>query len=544
VSRRHSTAGLSGLVVATFLLCAAWAVTTSPLSGPDERAHMSSVVRLVGGGGWPLPYEATIEQAVRVAQYESGWPFPDIESIEVPPGERSPLSGGEVPEVAGRGIDNMVQHPPAAYVLAATAVRAVGGMDAPWDRALLAMRLVSAALMASAVAFAGVAVRAITGSGAAGLVGASAVVAIPLFTMLGGYVSNDPALIAASMAAIACVAVAGRSARPLPWLVLAGVAAGGALLAKGLAILMLPTLALAGVLAVWRTGGRPVRRVLMGLVPLGIALAVGGWWWVRNLLLLGTVQPSVLGDVQPRPIDDPYDLGFFLGAFVDRFNRLFWSRGARGAMALPEEVAIAAGVGLGIVLLVAFARRGTRLWLAVLAIYPLAIILTTALNAHRIYVTIGQPDRGVQGRYVFAGLIVVGLAVAVVAQLLGRRLPVVARNPAAACAPVLAVTVATGYLLWVLLGMGRPPIETGVRTAFRMSAEAMGVPAWTAPVLIVLALLAGGAGLLLLVGDRLRGRAVGEVTDGGVPTPGPGAAPPVTADGAAVEVPATSARPV
>jgi hypothetical protein len=79
---------------------------------------------------------------------------------------------------------------------------------------------------------------------------------------------------------------------------LVGLAWAGALLSKGFALAMPPAIVVA-----YLVGARGSLRQRLALAwrPVLIAGAVGtvlgGWWWVRNLALYGTVQPDGLGQL-------------------------------------------------------------------------------------------------------------------------------------------------------------------------------------------------------------------------------------------------------
>ncbi|WP_344326341.1 DUF2142 domain-containing protein [Aeromicrobium halocynthiae] len=434
-----AVAALFGVVL---VVTVAWGMLLPAFDGPDEPWHHNSVARLVDGGGWPPAYEAMVLESTWNAVCESGAAVPGEAGRSTPtsPGERGPLLDGTS---QGSAVpDFMLQHPPAHYGLVAVVVTAAGGGDVAWDRAQLVMRAVSAVLVASAVALVVGAVRWATGDRRAGLVGGASVLAIPFFTNAGAYVSNDTLLVAACSATLYLLLRAVREPGAAAWLLpAAGAAYGLALLTKGFALFLAPVVAVLTVLVV--IGRRDDRRrsVLQAGAAAVLCLGIGGWWWIRNYLTLGTVQPSRLGarERSESPIDG-YSLQDFAVGALDRLNATFWGRGGRPEVALPDVVPWTLSVVLGILVVVALTHRGARWLLVVLAFYPAAVAGTVILNAHGIYWDTGRPFQGVQGRYLYSGVAAFCLAVGSAFHVVSRRLP--PRMDRAALPALLIILVA------------------------------------------------------------------------------------------------------
>lgn len=417
-----AVAALSGVVLVVTL---AWGVVLPAFDGPDEPWHHNSVARLVDGGGWPPAYEAMVLESTWDAVRESGAAVPgeDDRAAPIAPGERGPLldgtsEGSDVP-------DFMLQHPPAHYGLVAVVVTAAGGGDLAWDRAQLLMRAVSAVLVAAAVALVVGAVRWATGDRRAGLVGGASVLTIPFFTNAGAYVSNDTLLLAACSATVYLLLRAVRDPGAASWLLPAGGAAYGlALLTKGFALFLAPVVAVLALLVVIGRRGERRRSLLQAGVAAVLCLGIGGWWWVRNYLTLGTVQPSRLGarERSETPVDG-YSLQDFAVGALGRLNATFWGRGGRPDVALPDLVPWSLSVVLAVVVVVALTHRRARWLLVVLASYPAAVAATVILNAHGIYWDTGRPFQGVQGRYLYSGVAAFSLAVGSAFHVAARRLP-------------------------------------------------------------------------------------------------------------------------
>lgn len=475
---RHYLTATAAISLLVFLTSALWAIVSPPFSGPDEIPHFNSVNRLVALEWWPRPYDAQVRsdtwQAVAEADALEHLPtFRGEPLAELPTAEaRSSLHGPSAYEPHGR--DYMVQHPPGPYAFSAIVIGLAGGGDLRWDHASLLMRLISAAFLAAAVPFVIGTVRRIASSPSAGLVAGASVLTIPFLATVGGFVTNDTALIATSSAAlyfsVLALKVPGAIRYALP---MAGAALGGALLCKGLALLLIPVVGALAIAASLRSSGSLARRLMRPVLTMVIAFVIGGWWWLRNLIVIGVVQPSQYGNRIARdPSELDYDFGYFLAGFWRRFNRLFWGRGAREDIAYPTEIVDAAGIALLVIIVaVLLFSRHRALLLAVLA-YPALIIATTLTNAHGIYEDLGIPDRGVQGRYVFAGIAAYAAVWGLGWQVLHDRFAGIASRIAPAMLLVGGVITVSGTQ-WVAR---RAHDEGSVVGGARAASELAGVP--------------------------------------------------------------------
>lgn len=479
---RHYALAIAALSLLVMLAAWGWAVARQPFTGPDEAIHYNSVTRVAAGGGWPLPYEARVSDATITAVAESGRAYGG-QGLEVlpQPEERSLLFEGDEWEEHGR--DQMLQHPPGYYMLVAGAVSMLGGGELRWDQGILAMRLISGALVAVAVPFVVGTARWATGSMRAGIVGGAAILLVPQVANLAGLVNNDTLLIAGCSAALYFAMRAWRSGSGLVWLLSAsGVALGIALLSKGLALLLIPVIALMAILAVVRARVRPVRAALVVLLPLVIAFAIGGWWWLRNLILLGRIQPSLLGSRPPAEEAHAAFQGFphFAIGFVRRLLSSAWS------VSLDDIVGLVACGLLAVVLVIVLALSPFRVSVAVLWIFPLLVVVTIAQNAYGIYHDTGDPGRGVQGRYLYGGIAALSATVASAAILVSSRWRRSAVRLSSAAFCLVAAGVG-GSALAFTVRMGGDGLAQGIAD----SAIAIGVPAWTAYA------IAGAAALVL-----------------------------------------------
>jgi hypothetical protein len=231
--------------------------------------------------------------------------------------------------------------------------------------------------------------------------------------------------------------------------VLTGVAVGVAMLTKGFALVLPLAVGLSFLVGGRRSGaGRSwATGVLPGFLSLVVAFVVGGWWWLRNLVLYGTVQPAgwppTYRDVlrlEPRAPGEPAPVvGFLKGAYV-RLSERFWG-GLEINYIGPETFphwwtnALAVTAALALVAAVVGAGR-SRLPLVVAVLVPFASTLGVICYGIWTGYTYSLDFPGAQGRYLFGNLpsLSAGIALGLVV-LAGRARAVV---------PVAAALLALG----------------------------------------------------------------------------------------------------
>ncbi|WP_375000319.1 phospholipid carrier-dependent glycosyltransferase [Aeromicrobium sp. CTD01-1L150] len=461
-----------------------WALTTPAFHGPDEALHYNSVNRILSGEGWPEPYDAEVKGSTWQAVGESTGSHVLFAPEEVrslpkpPPDERSSMAGPT--DLEDQTRDQMVQHPPGYYGLAAGILQLAGGTSLSWDTALVTLRILSAVLTAAAVPFMVGLGRRLTDSRRAGLIGATGVLAIPFFTTMGGYATNDSLLLLMTSATLYTAVRAIDAPRVVPWLLATGVGLGLALLTKGLALLLIPVIGVLGVMALWRRDGSVVRRALLLGLPQAVAFVIGGWWWLRNLLVLGSLQPSQCGlptrcaEVAPSDPPPP-DFWVFTTNFLERFSRLFWGRGGLEEIAYPVVLTTTASIAVVVIVLAALALGRRRAVVAVLLLLPTLVVVTIFRNAYGIYLDVGAPNRGVQGRYVFSGIAVLSACIAAV---WARIRPDFRLGRAADVAVTAAAAiVAVGGWVWVFERLWVRPYD-GWRQGLLAASDSVGASPW------------------------------------------------------------------
>lgn len=468
---RESTGYRLALAAITLLVVAVagcWAVLTPAFRAPDEPQHVNSVVRIAYGGGWPAPGEARMSPAVdgarRQAAVESDLPWPhwnrrdvvqyaDVEPV--PDDERLVVAPDTALPEPGRGganldaVDQMTQHPPLYYAAAAAWLHATGTAEGRWDHLLLSLRLLGVLLLVPVPLLAAATASTLLGDrpGArpAALVAAAGVLFVPMSAHILSSVTND------ALVTLAGAVIVWLTARVLTgdlrWRTATGLglALGVGLLTKVMAAFAVPMVILAYVLA----GGagrlvvadlrrtwwpRAARVLVVGL----IAFAVGGWWWLRNLLVFGAVQPVGIPQ-RWEPVPNA-GLGHFVTTVVTAVTRSFFGDFGWLELRVAPAVFWAGAAIVAALCLAALLRRDSRTDAAVLLLLPLALWVSVVANAWRHYVETGWIT-AVQGRYLFAGL----AALAVVAALGIRPRAVTVPWIVAGAGVVAAASLAFGF---------------------------------------------------------------------------------------------------
>ena len=491
-SKKPYTIGVFSMTVLGFLLSALGALSLPFFDGPDEVMHTNSVTRVIAGGGWPDAYEAPWLGSVKQAVYETGGPYEGMEPHGQPieADQRSLLFADS--DFNDGQLDAMVQHPPLYYMVTAFAVNLFDSSILRWDHAVLLMRLVSAALLASTTPFLIGSVFRVTGRRTPALLAGGVTLCIPFFTVMGSYVSNDVLLVPACTATLYfLIRSLTNQIHKEGWLIAAGVAYGLALATKGFALMLAPAVITFALVTLFRTHGGRIRYGLTIVAAAALTIAIGGWWWIRNLVVYGKIQPSRYGSREHSAIGpDDYNIGSFIFRSLRRFNATFWGRGARPGVAFPEWLTIVFVTILLLVIIIGLVTRYSRLAVALSLIQPVLIFVITFSNAHSIYWDTGEFDRGIQGRYLYAGITALAISVGVCWEHLLRRRKGQAHGQALTAAGILApALISAAGISWIIsktwtwfweeLGVPKVPI-----------AQYMGIPGWFYAVFLIMILIA------------------------------------------------------
>lgn len=411
------------LVVVAVATC--WAVLTPAFRAPDELQHVNSVIRLAYGGGWPAPGEALMSPAIQTAREQSAvdtdipgrhWnranvsqftdaePVPDEDRVEV--SRTNALPAGGIPSLDT--VDQMTQHPPLYYALGAGWLHLTGTADSGWDDVLLSLRLFDVLLLLPVPLLAAATVRTLLRdrphARPAALVAAAGVLFFPMSAHILAAVTNDAlvTLAGAVLTWLAARVVAGD----LRWRTALGIglALGVGLLTKVMAAFAVPMVVAAYVVGgnvrwAWkRAWWPPLARVLLAGA---VAFAVGGWWWLRNLLVLGAVQPVGIPE-RWEPVPNA-GFGHFATTVLTAFTRSFFGDFGWLELRVAPVVFWGGAAIVAVVCLVALVRRDTRWRAAVLLLLPVGLWGGVVVNAWDYYVDTGWIT-AIQGRYLFAGL--------------------------------------------------------------------------------------------------------------------------------------------
>lgn len=402
--------GAALVLVAYLALGSAYALNTPLWQAPDEPAHFNYVRDLAEGRGFPV---------LRAGDY-------DQEYLERIKAARFP------PEMAVDRIRYESHQPPLYYLLEAPIYRVIE--SASLAQQVVSLRLFSLLLGALLLATVYRAVREVFPGAPALAVGVTALAAfIPQHLHMASSVNND--VLGELLLTVVLLLLLVRMRAPSRELSATGpigalgLVLGLALLAKTTSYVALPLVPLGLALSA-RMKGRVqwARLILATAAVYGVALAVSGWWFVRNLLVYGGLDFMGLARHDQIVVGQPR-VGVFdweaAGRFVVVGFQSFWAQ--FGWMGVPSDsrtYAFAAALTLlaaaGLAVFVAReARRPTlttyqRAALSLLA----AAFFLVLVGVIRYNLEFIQP----QGRYFYPALLPAGLfAYLGLGQLMGRR---------------------------------------------------------------------------------------------------------------------------
>ncbi|MEP7019128.1 MAG: DUF2142 domain-containing protein [Pseudonocardiales bacterium] len=472
------------------MLMLATTVIYPPFQSPDEIAHIDYVIAHRHGewldGVGERRYQVGVDKAYnQVPRMQDGT---HIGAKPVPT-----RSARKSFDELGRGPsrnpypNQMVQHPPLYYGLAAGFSYLLPNWSHQrFDIQVFWLRLLSILLMAPVPLLIYAAARRATGNGAIALVAAIIPLSMPTYLRIGASVTNDSLLTLLTVAVSALLVRVAWGDQTRRTAVLLGLAWGGSLLTKGFPLALPPAIVLAYLLGVDGSLRDRVRASWRGIVASGaIGFALGGWWWIRNLVVYGAVQPNGFAKLsshlrqQGFGADRPHgsDLHFFASFFHLLGQRIWGALGLTDLPSLPHSLLLlVAGVFIisqvaGV--LVGLSRLRSRFdlpgWTTARAV---SLLLPATLTLAVIYVNAranyfqNHPLGGVQSRYIMPALLgpVICSAVAlyVVAGRLRRWLPLAALTAA------LLFLAGCGYEL-ISVELSSPTADRiqGLRTGLR-----------------------------------------------------------------------------
>lgn len=527
------------LIVGLYLLVAVCQSAVFPnFRSPDEREHVDLVAAVAVGDTWPWPAPGTFDLATgssaggftvsgRIAE-----PLHLAERRLPPRADRPSFRAAGGSDRVDQRYNQLIQHPPLYYALAAAVLRSYPGwQDAPFDRIVLLLRLFSALLTTAVPLLMWGTARRLRLPEPLPVAAAVIPLTVPQFTQLASTVNNDSLLVLLFAALTLLLARVVTGDTGLRTALAVGVLTSLALLTKGFALLIPAWIVLAYLVAVVRFR-RPT--ALGALVVAAVATVPGMLWWVRNVVLYGTLQPD--GVLEARPdLSARYgwsdDGPTWLLRLFERLITLFFVNDQTG---LRERNApwwlawTAFVVGVLAVVVVLVGRGLPRATTAVFVLPVVGLVAIVAMGSWSAY-AFNLVYQGMQGRYMFGGL--AGLGVVVVAA--GVRLPGRVRGAIPLAVFGFAVLFQLVYLSYTVQQFWRPT-TAGTGTAIReitagiFSWYALPAPflasALAATLVVSVALLVTLGRLAADRGPDLGGR--GRATASSEPTARPGVATP------------------
>lgn len=398
-------------------LLSLYSVLVPLYQAPDEPQHVDLALEVRTGHRYPAYDEAFISErmvASREQIYFTQGAL-DLEAEAAKPRNQRP----GFDELGGPGPseyrNQLSAHPPlysvamaGVTVVATNAIPSGGGWS--WDETVGLLRLANVVLSSMLVLIAFKAASALGLHRSAATIASLFPLAIPELAHIGSVVNNDNLLtVAGALLTVYTIRIARGD---LGWrtALVAGALTGVALLTKGFALAFPVVVVLAYAPHLWHRVERS--KALLALVQAGaVALVVGGWWWIANLVVHGRLLPAI--ELIPRAAE-----GFEpeLGAWFERFwyaiNLRYW--GAFGWLHVTIESWQATVATLAVLVLVvaAFLTGRRRRWALLVALAPTALILVIVIQGTWSAYASTAHFPGMQGRYLFSGVVGLGVVVA------------------------------------------------------------------------------------------------------------------------------------
>ena len=434
----------------------AYSILLPTFRAPDEAQHVDLAHFWSTDFDYPAWDDRLVADGVRNAE---GQLRPRSRSAHLtaqaarPKDERASFE--QLDEVPIPNIRNqLAQHPPLYYIVAGTAERAtevvIGDPDFVVETWFY--RLVSIAMVAPLPYVIWRASRLLELPEPVAVGAMLLPLAFPQYLHIGASVNNDNLQYLATWLMAPIVLRVARGDLAWRTMALAGVLSGIGLLTKAFAFVIPAWMACALLLVLLRQG----RAALPGVVRAGLvyavpAMALGGWWWVRNVVLYGSLMPTRYFDLVeqlPRGDFDPVD---YMGRWMSVTVRRVWGDFGYFDTHIPSTAVTIATTIAAVTLLVGVVGRdrvaGTKSGDRLLLLVPLPLLMAMQLQtALRTYLDSGQ-YAALQGRYWFGALapaaILISLGAAKALGWLWRWLPLVV---------LAAIVVMQGLALSTILG--------------------------------------------------------------------------------------------
>ncbi len=383
--------GLSGIVAVYLTLSLLYAVNVPKWNAPDEPAHFNYVKAIAETGQFPILVAGDYDQAL----------LEKLTATRFPPGE---------------SVDSIryeSHQPPLYYVLAAPVYLLARPFSL--DGQVLGLRLFSTLLGALTLLIGYATVRrTFSHDRLVALATAGFIATVPMYVFINASINNDAlAILVLSSIVLASVSfVRQPDNRNVPLL---GLLLGAAFLTKVHVYAGLGVVALAVAIVHMRSRGvaTSAGRILRDLgIAYGLAIAIGGWWFVRNAWVYGGLD--VLGSVRHDQVVTGQPLtGAFnpaaLKHLVTTVFQSFWAQFGWMGTIIDSRLyvllaALTALASLGLVLyLLQVARRveavsSSQLWS--LALLALCLLMVTGVLVAYNFTYVQA-----QGRYLFPAIV-------------------------------------------------------------------------------------------------------------------------------------------
>lgn len=490
-SRFITLSVLMTLTWTTLLAC--WLTVTPPFRSPDAPNHFNSVMRLVHDGGWPEPMTAPMHPDTIAAMAEAsviprGTNDPSIFRVTTLPGSTLQGTGprfiSEEPlahEARTRfGFnqhsfttfnDQMTQHPPGYYQLSAQTMKALGGAHWRWDQQYLWMAFISLILAIPIVPLAIFTIRQFGFSRLTALLATLPIMAIPQVAHIGAAVGNDSFTMVCGAAVLAACAYLMRVGITIRSTVVIGVLCGIAFLSKGTVLAMALTVLLSLIAGartrlvspsghVARLPERWTVAFARGALPASVlAFIIGGWWWLRNIILYGSLQPEGMQPLITSWGDNNPTIGKAVAGAYNRFSLTFWGNFGWLERPLPAPMIHGLSIALIIVTITAviIAIRSPRrigvtpvgIALGIFLVSVLAMALLMFRTTWKAYLVTGLIG-GAQGRYSYPWLIALCVTAAFVIGAIISRSRAIRLGFTAVWTLACAAFGAVGWVYWAV----------------------------------------------------------------------------------------------
>jgi hypothetical protein len=423
----------AGLPIIVWVLCVTfiatmfvWSITKATYHSPDEDRHVGAALYWSEFHDWPGFKEMGLMfNVMRSHDLVRSKPHAAATATARPDRPSFADLTRDDSLYSHSTVNQMSQHPPLYYVILGE-IHSLLPVDTAADLEVWIMRFLSILLMAPLPLLAAALARRLGASRPIVIVAASLFALVPGIASIGGAVNNDNLLNAASgwaLFGVGCVLTGDLRARTAVWI---GLALALALMAKAFALPIAAGVGIAYLVTIVRSGATRSGWTSLAIV-IGLA-SLGGWWWVHNLVLYGTLQPAGHGAALPNgPLNALEAFPLYATRFVDVFFSRFWAGMDPPGYDHPafwlSVIASILALGvlfIGLIRLRRHSAAGEMVVNCVTLLTPFVLAFVILVySTYRITMNTGYAA-GVQGRYLYCA--VLG-AIVVTALFVGTLLP-------------------------------------------------------------------------------------------------------------------------